>query len=134
MKYEITGGNLPVVTCYPEAGKTLITEKGSMSWMSDNMHMETKGGGIGKMLGRFVTRESMFQNRYTASLVKLFHLKVVQVTKLSFKKVDFLLVKVVFNYQHIYNKKSVLVSLVEKVLLCKNFQVTEQLLLKLMVL
>ena len=56
LKYEIEGGNLPVVICYPEAGQTLCTEGGSMSWMSTNMVMETTtGGGIKKALGRFIS-------------------------------------------------------------------------------
>ena len=66
IKYEITGGNLPVVTCYPEAGQTLCTEKGSMSWMSPNMQMETNaGGGFKKALGRLFSGESVFLNEYT---------------------------------------------------------------------
>lgn len=43
MKYEIKGGELPVVVCFMDAGETMITEKGSMSWMSPNMKMETAG-------------------------------------------------------------------------------------------
>lgn len=39
LEYKIEGGNLPVVICSPEAGQTLCTEKGSMSWMSPNMKM-----------------------------------------------------------------------------------------------
>ncbi len=67
MKYEIKGGNLPVVICRLEAGEMMITEKGSMSWMSPNMEMDTNtGGGFGKALGRMFTGESMFQNTYTA--------------------------------------------------------------------
>ncbi len=67
MKYEIKGGNLPVVICQLEAGEMMITEKGSMSWMSPNMEMDTNtGGGFGKALGRMFTGESMFQNTYTA--------------------------------------------------------------------
>lgn len=67
LKYEIQGENLPVVICYPENGQTLITERGAMSWMTPNMKMETSaGGGFGKMLGRMITKESIFQNRYTA--------------------------------------------------------------------
>ena len=31
IKYEIEGGNLPVVICYPEAGETIVTESGAMS-------------------------------------------------------------------------------------------------------
>ena len=62
MKYSIEGEPLPVVICTLDAGETMITESGAMSWMTPNMKMETtSNGGVGKMLG-----ESMFQNRYTA--------------------------------------------------------------------
>lgn len=67
IKYSIEGGQLPVVICYPEAGQTLCTEGGSMSWMSPNMRMETNaGGGIGKAIGRLFSGESIFLNEYTA--------------------------------------------------------------------
>lgn len=67
MKYEIIGGDFPAVNCYLNPGETMITERGSMSWMSPNMNMETTtSGGIGKALGRLFAGEAMFQNRYTA--------------------------------------------------------------------
>lgn len=66
MKYEIKGGNLPVVICHLEAGETMITENGSMSFMSPNMEMDTNAGGFGKALGRMFSGESIFQNFYTA--------------------------------------------------------------------
>lgn len=67
INYEILGGNLPVVICYPEAGETLCTESGAMSWMSPNMRMDTNtGGGIKKMFGRLFSGESIFMNEYTA--------------------------------------------------------------------
>lgn len=67
MKYEIKGETLPVVICHLEQNETMITERGSMSWMSPNMKMETTtNGGLGKAFGRAFTGESMFQNRYTA--------------------------------------------------------------------
>ena len=67
MRYEIKGETLPVVVCYLEGGEQMITERGSMSWMSPNMKMETTtGGGIGKALGRMFAGEAIFQNRYTA--------------------------------------------------------------------
>ena len=54
-KYEILGGNLPVVVCELSAGESMITESGSMSWMSPNMKMETiSGGGMKKMFGRLM--------------------------------------------------------------------------------
>ena len=68
MKYEIKGNELPVVICYLEGGESMITERGSMSWMSPNMKMETtSNGGIGKALGRMFAGEALFQNRYTAT-------------------------------------------------------------------
>ena len=67
INYQIEGGNLPVVICYPEAGQTLCTESGAMSWMSPNMKMETNsGGGFKKAMGRFFSGDSVFLNEYTA--------------------------------------------------------------------
>ena len=66
MRYEIKGGSFPVVECQLESGEKMITERGSMVWMSPNMQMETKGGGIGKMFSKVLSGESMFQNIYTA--------------------------------------------------------------------
>ena len=67
MEYTIEGGTLPVVICQLSSGEAMITERGSMSWMSPNMQMETTtGGGLGKALGRMFAGEALFQNRYTA--------------------------------------------------------------------
>ena len=66
MRYEIKGGSFPVVICQMENGERMITEKGSMVWMSPNMQMETHGGGLGKMFSKAFSGESMFQNTYTA--------------------------------------------------------------------
>ena len=66
MKYEIKGEPMPVVICSVEANEPMITEKGSMVWMSPNMAMETSAGGIGKAFGRMFSGETMFQNIYTA--------------------------------------------------------------------
>ena len=67
MKYELKGGSFPIVVCQLENGEKMITEKGSMVWMTPNMKMETKGGGIGKMFSKAFSGESMFQNTYTAN-------------------------------------------------------------------
>ncbi len=66
MEYEIKGGSFPVVICRLRDGERMITEKGSMVWMSPNMEMETRGGGLGKMFSKAFSGESMFQNIYTA--------------------------------------------------------------------
>jgi uncharacterized protein (AIM24 family) len=62
MEYRIEGTPLPVVICQLQPGETMITERGSMSWMSPNMQMETtSGGGLGKALGRMFAGDSLFQ-------------------------------------------------------------------------
>ena len=66
MKYEIKGEPTPVVICELSAGESMITEKGSMVWMSPNMEMQTSAGGLGKAFGRMFSGESIFQNIYTA--------------------------------------------------------------------
>ena len=66
MNYKIQGEPTTVVICDLNAGETMITEKGSMVWMSPNMEMQTSAGGIGKAFGRMFSGEYMFQNCYTA--------------------------------------------------------------------
>lgn len=43
----------------------MITESGSMAWMSPNMQMETSGGGLGKMFSKALSGEKIFHNIYT---------------------------------------------------------------------
>ena len=66
MRYEIRGGEFPVVICELNDGEAMITERGSMVWQTPNMEMETRGGGLGKMFSRAFSGESLFQNIYTA--------------------------------------------------------------------
>ncbi len=67
MEYKIFGEPLSAVTCTVNPGEKMITESGSMVWMTPNMKMETSGGGgLGKMFGKLVSGEKMFQNIYTA--------------------------------------------------------------------
>ena len=66
MQYKIQGEPTPVVICDLNANETMITEKGSMVWMTPNMDMQTSAGGLGKAFGRMFSGESMFQNFYTA--------------------------------------------------------------------
>lgn len=66
MRYEIKGEPTPVVICQLSPGESMITERGSMVWMSPNMEMETSAGGLGKAFGRLFSGESIFQNIYTA--------------------------------------------------------------------
>lgn len=67
MQYEVKGAPFPVVICGLNPGETVVCQKGAMTWMSSNMKMVTNvGGGIGKVFNKMLTRESMFQNEYTA--------------------------------------------------------------------
>ena len=67
MQAKIEGNILPVVTCKLAKGETVITENGGMSWMDENIEMETStNGGILKGIGRALAGETIFMNRYTA--------------------------------------------------------------------
>ena len=66
MEYKIIGGSFPAVSCRLQDNESMIAESGAMIWMSPNMEMSTRGGGIGKMFSRAFSGENLFQNVYTA--------------------------------------------------------------------
>ncbi len=67
MNCEIKGGNFPVAIIDMAPGTAVNCESGAMSWMKGGVKMETNtGGGLGKMLGRAFSGESLFMNRYVA--------------------------------------------------------------------
>ncbi|MCR5054096.1 MAG: TIGR00266 family protein [Lachnospiraceae bacterium] len=67
MNCEIKGGNFPVAIIDMAPGTAVSCESGAMSWMKGGVKMETNtGGGLGKMLGRAFSGESLFMNRYVA--------------------------------------------------------------------
>ncbi len=66
MNYRIDGGNLPVLKVFLAQGEQVECEAGAMSWMDDEIEMQTSGGGLGKMFGRMLTKESAFTNTYVA--------------------------------------------------------------------
>ncbi len=67
MKAEIKGGNFPVAVCDLATGEAVNCETGAMAWFNGGIKMETNtGGGLGKMLGRAFSGESLFMNRYVA--------------------------------------------------------------------
>ncbi len=66
MQYQILGGAFPAVVCRLADGEQMVTERGSMLWMTPNVEMETSSGGIGKMFSRAFAGESMMRNTYTA--------------------------------------------------------------------
>ncbi len=67
MKYELFGGSLPAVTISLDSGESIFTESGGMSWMTEDITMETNmKGGLLKGLGRMLSGESLFMATYTA--------------------------------------------------------------------
>lgn len=67
MNYEIKGSPFPVVVCSLNGGESVICQKGAMVWMSENMKMKTSAeGGLGKLVSRALSGESVFHNTYTA--------------------------------------------------------------------
>lgn len=67
METKIIGDTLPAVVIKLQKGESIISENGGMSWMDDNIRMETTtNGGIMKGIGRAFAGESLFMNVYTA--------------------------------------------------------------------
>ena len=68
MKYRILGATVPAVEIiFDNAGESVFSQSGGMSWMTDGISMETNmRGGLGKSLGRMFTGESLFMANYTA--------------------------------------------------------------------
>lgn len=67
MRYKIFGDKLPGLSIRMEAGESIYTQSGGMSWMTDNFRMETNvRGGLMKGIGRMLTGESLFMATYTA--------------------------------------------------------------------
>ncbi|MQN00735.1 MAG: TIGR00266 family protein [Lachnospiraceae bacterium] len=67
MRYEISGGNLPVLKVQLDSGENIQCEAGAMSWMDNEIEMQTSAGGLGKMFGRMLTKENAFMNTYLAN-------------------------------------------------------------------
>lgn len=68
MDYQIKGDVMPVLELRLKAGEAVYTESGGMAWMTDGLDMKSSGrGGVGKMIGRALSGESLFLTTYTAT-------------------------------------------------------------------
>lgn len=68
ISYRIDGTTLQVVTIELEPGEVIFSESGGMSWMTGNVEMKTHtGGGLGKVIKRAVSGESLFITDFSAS-------------------------------------------------------------------
>ena len=67
MRYRIVGSIMPAVEMQLQAGESIYTQTGGMSWMSDGILMNTNArGGFMKGLGRMFTGDSFFMTTYTS--------------------------------------------------------------------
>ncbi|NJL94494.1 MAG: TIGR00266 family protein [Anaerolineae bacterium] len=67
MDYQIKGEVMQSLEVRLNRGEAIFTERGGMAWMTEGIEMKTSGrGGIGKMLGRALSGESLFMTTYSA--------------------------------------------------------------------
>lgn len=68
MKYQVIGDTMPAVEItFDQAGESMYTQSGGMSWMSEGVSMDSNmRGGLGKSLGRMFSGESIFMATYKA--------------------------------------------------------------------
>lgn len=68
LNYKIFGDNLPAVSIRLDAGESIYTQSGGMTWMDQGITMETNmKGGLMKGLGRMFSGDSLFIATYTAT-------------------------------------------------------------------
>lgn len=61
LNYRIEGTTLPVLTVRLTPGERIYSSSGGMSWMTQQVEMDTNtGGGLGKMFKRALSGESLF--------------------------------------------------------------------------
>ncbi|MGQ9814124.1 MAG: TIGR00266 family protein [Candidatus Roseilinea sp.] len=65
--YQVLGTIMQSLVIHLRAGQTVYTETGALSWMQDGIRMDTNmRGGVGGILGRVFTGESLFVAHFTA--------------------------------------------------------------------
>jgi uncharacterized protein (TIGR00266 family) len=65
--YKVLGTIMQTVVMHLRAGQTVYTETGALSWMQEGIRMDTNmRGGLGGILGRVLTNESLFVANFTA--------------------------------------------------------------------
>ena len=67
MEYKIEGTVMPLLHIFLNEGETVISERGAMVWMDENIHMHTDThGGLGGGINRMLMGESFFITEFTA--------------------------------------------------------------------
>jgi uncharacterized protein (TIGR00266 family) len=66
VEYTIVGTTMQAVILEMDPGEVITSQSGGMSWMSGNIEMSTNmGGGLGGLLKRAISGESLFVAEYT---------------------------------------------------------------------
>jgi uncharacterized protein (TIGR00266 family) len=66
MEYQIEGTTMQTLILHLNRGDQVYSETGSLLMMSSGVRMTTKGGGLGSMLARGLTGNSLFLNVFEA--------------------------------------------------------------------
>ncbi|MCX6014793.1 MAG: TIGR00266 family protein [Chloroflexales bacterium] len=68
MDYTIIGTTMQAVICEIDQGESIVSQSGGMAWMSGNIAMNTNmSGGLGGLLRRVVSGESLFVAEYSCT-------------------------------------------------------------------
>lgn len=62
ISYDTIGTTLQALNVQLDEGESIYSEAGKMSWMTQNIQMETKSRGLSKALSRVITGETLFIN------------------------------------------------------------------------
>ncbi len=66
ISYKSVGTVLQALSVQLDEGETIYSESGKMSWMTQNVKMETKSRGFSKMISRIFTGETLFVNHFSS--------------------------------------------------------------------
>ena len=68
MKYQITGGSLPLASIELQPNEKIYADTGTMVYMTGNTTMQAKArGGVMKSLGRMLAKENVFLTEFTTT-------------------------------------------------------------------
>jgi len=65
LTYKVVGTTLQALSVQLDQGEEIFSEAGKMSWMTDNIKLNTHSGGCSQMFSRLFTQESIFLNKFT---------------------------------------------------------------------
>ncbi len=67
ISYNTVGTTLQALSVQLDEGESIFSEAGKMSWMTENIEMQTHSQGCSAMISRIFSRESVFVNKFTCT-------------------------------------------------------------------